>query len=307
MQQKCLIWGCGADYSKLYNLIKYEELKSNISIEAMVSKDSFQYIYDGWRVISSADVSKIEFDYIIVTSSKYYKEIVADAEKIAGGRIREKIIDGRVMYIPGFDFAEYVKLRKSPVSIIANNCLGGILYSYLDLKFSSPFINCWMTVDDFLLLINNLEEYMKQPLVQEYEGDIYQYPIGSLTYLHKKIKIRFIHTYSFEEAKSDFERRRKRINWDNIFICSKFSSKEYAKKFEQIHYKKKNFTIEDFGEENSILMLGYGYEYNKRKKDATQARDFSAYLNDMNNLTKEINVLQMLLGEDEIRRYCYLK
>ena len=232
---------------------------------------------------------------------------MTDAEKLRGGGIREKIIDGRVMSIPGFDFAEYVKLRESPVSIIANNCLGGILYSYLDLKFSSPFINCWMTADDFLLLINNLEEYMKQPLVQEYEGDIDQYPIGSLTYLHQKIKIRFIHAYSFEEAKSDFERWRNRINWDNIFICSKFSNKEYVENLEKIPYKKKNFTIEDFGVENSILMPWYRYEYDKRRKDAVQARDFSAYLNDMNNLTKEINVLQMFLGEDEIRRYCCLK
>ena len=54
-------------------------------------------------------------------------------------------------------------------------------------------------------------------------------------------------------------------------------------------------------------MPWYRYEYDKRRKDAVQARDFSAYLNDMNNLTKEINVLQMFLGEDEIRRYCCLK
>lgn len=304
MQKKCLIWGCGQDYQQLYNLIKYEELKGNISIEAIVTKDLFRAVYDGWKVISIAEVFEIEFDYIIVASSKYYDEIMADAEKRG---IRDKIVDGRVMHIPGFDFAEYVKLREFPVSIIANNCLGGIIYSYLDLRFSSPFINCWMTADDFLLLINNLEEYMKQPLVQEYEEDIYQYPIGSLTYTNKKIQIRFIHAYSFKEAKSDFERRRNRINWDNIFICSKFSNNEYVENFEKLPYKKKNFTIEDFGVENSIMMLGYRYEYDKRKKDAAQARDFSAYLNNMNNLTKEINVLRMLLGEDEIRRYCYLK
>lgn len=28
MRKKCLIWGCGEDYQKLYNLIKYEEKRN---------------------------------------------------------------------------------------------------------------------------------------------------------------------------------------------------------------------------------------------------------------------------------------
>lgn len=302
MRKKCLIWGCGEGYQKLYNLIKYEELKGNISIEAIVSKDNFFPILDGYEVLSPKEVANREFDYIIVTSSRYYKEIVADAEKIVGGGIKKKIINGAVLHIPGFDFADYIMLRENPVSIIANDCLGGLVYHYLNLEFSSPFINCRVDADDFLLLVNNLEEYMKQPLLLKHEGDIHQCPVGTLTYLHNSICIHFIHAYSFDEAKRDFERRRDRINWGNVFICSDVSGKKYAEGFAKLPYRKKNFTGEDFGTEDSVVLLGYKCEYDNRQKGASQSREFWSYIHNLNNFIKEINIFRILLGESEVRR-----
>ncbi len=219
-----------------------------------------------------------------------------------GGGIKKKVINGAVLHIPGFDFADYIRLRENPVSLITNDCFGGMLYHYLDLEFSSPFVNCWIGADDFLLLVNNLEEYMKQPLLLKYEGDIYQCPVGTLAYLHNRICIHFNHAYSFDEAKRDFERRRKRINWDNIFICSNVSRKEYAESFAKLPYRKKNITGEDFGTEDSVMLLGYKYEYDGRQKDASQTREFWSYMQNMNNFTKEIDIFRMLLGENEIKR-----
>lgn len=156
---------------------------------------------DGYEVIDPTEILSRDFDYIIVVSSRYYREIAADAEKIAGKGIKRKVINGEVLYIPGFDFEKYISLRENPISIISNDCFGGILYHYLNLEFSSPFINCAIAPDDFLLLANSLEGYMKQPLLMEQEGDIYQCPVGTLTHLHNKIRIYFNHAYSFGEAK----------------------------------------------------------------------------------------------------------
>lgn len=302
MQKKCLIWGLGESYQKLYNLIKYEELKGNISIEAVVSKDKLFSVQDGYEVIDPTEILSRDFDYIIVVSSRYYREITADAEKIAGKGIKRKVINGEVLYIPGFDFEKYIRLRENPISIIANDCFGGILYHYLNLEFSSPFINCAIAPDDFLLLANSLEGYMKQPLLMEQEGDIYQCPVGTLTYLQNKIRIYFNHAYSFGEAKKDFERRRNRINWDNIFICSNDSRREYAESFEKLPYRKKNITAEDFECVDSVMLRGYKHEYSKGQRDAAQTRSFWSYMQDMSNFTKEIDVFRMLLGEEEIRR-----
>lgn len=113
MQKKCLIWGLGESYQKLYNLIKYEELKGNISIEAVVSKDNLFSVQDGYEVIDPTEILSRDFDYIIVVSSRYYREITADAEKIAGKGIKRKIINGEVLYIPGFDFEKYKSKGKS--------------------------------------------------------------------------------------------------------------------------------------------------------------------------------------------------
>ncbi|MBD5476926.1 MAG: DUF1919 domain-containing protein [Lachnospiraceae bacterium] len=278
-------------------------MKGNVSIEALVSKDHLFSVQDGYEVIDPAEILSRDFDYIIVASSRYYNEIAEDAEIImGGGDIKKKIINGAVLYIPGFDFTDYIKLRENPVSIITNDCLGGILYHYLNLEFSSPFINCAIDADDFLQLVNHLEEYMKQPLLPEQEGDIYQCPVGTLTYLDNKIRIYFNHAYSFDEAKKDFERRRNRINWNNIFICSNASRKEYAENFAKLPYRKKSITAEDFGAVDSVMLWGYKHEYSKRQNDAAQAREFRRYTQNMRNITKEINVFRMLLGEDGIRR-----
>lgn len=80
------------------------------------------------------------------------------------------MINGAVLHIPGFDFEDYIKLRENPVSIITNDCFGEMLYHYLNLEFSSLFINCWIDANDFLLLVNDLEEYVKQPLLLKQEG-----------------------------------------------------------------------------------------------------------------------------------------
>lgn len=74
-------------------------------------------MHDGCEIISLKEVVNREFDYIIVTSLRYYREIVVDAEKIAGKGIKKKVINGAVMYIPGFDFADYIMLKENPVSI----------------------------------------------------------------------------------------------------------------------------------------------------------------------------------------------
>ena len=41
------------------------------------------------------------------------------------------------------------RLTNSTPTIIASNCTGGFLYHWLDLGFKSPFINLYMTQEDF--------------------------------------------------------------------------------------------------------------------------------------------------------------
>ena len=51
------------------------------------------------------------------------------------------------------------RLKNTTPSLICNNCLGGFIYHWLGLKFNSPFINLYLEDNDFLLALENLEDF----------------------------------------------------------------------------------------------------------------------------------------------------
>ena len=92
------------------------------------------------------------------------------------------------------------KLKNKSVSIISNNCIGGILYHDLGLKFNSPTINTLIYGDEFVDFIKNLKEYINCEL--KYDESSKEYPIGLLSNVNKNIvHVHFLHDNSFEEAK----------------------------------------------------------------------------------------------------------
>lgn len=151
------------------------------------------------------------------------------------------------------NYARYVfKLRKrlknKSVSIISNNCIGGILYHDLGLKFNSPTINTLIYGDEFIEFINNLKEYMNCELV--YDETSKEYPIGVLSSIDKKtIHIHFLHNNTFEEAKSNWNRRKGRIDYNNLFIIYEHFNKfdnSIIEEFDKINYHKVVFTHRKF-------------------------------------------------------------
>lgn len=104
------------------------------------------------------------------------------------------------------------KLNNSDFSIICSNCIGGIIYNRLGLKFLSPTINLWMWQYDYLKFILNLKYYISLDL--EFIESEYNHPVAKLD----DITIYFNHYKSKEEAYKAWNRRKKRINYDNLFI-----------------------------------------------------------------------------------------
>lgn len=104
-------------------------------------------------------------------------------------------------------------LRNRTPSIIASNCNGAFIYYDMKLKFMSPTINLSFDMNDYVKLLENLEWYMDQN-IEKYEDERFDYPTGMLG----DIEIRFNHYKTFEEAVEKWEARKKRINWNNLFI-----------------------------------------------------------------------------------------
>ena len=105
-----------------------------------------------------------------------------------------------------------IKLKNDNFSIICSNCIGGTIYHRLGKQFLSPTINLWMNQKDFLKMALDLRSYMSKELVF-IKGE-YDYPIALLG----DVKVYFNHSKTEEEARHSWERRKTRINYDNLFI-----------------------------------------------------------------------------------------
>ena len=109
-------------------------------------------------------------------------------------------------------------------TIISNNCIGGVIYHNLGLRFLSPTVNLFVKSDDYLTFCKNLKYYSSCDIVQVDDIDR-DYPVGRIVPLdhnHKEITIFFQHYKSFDDARKKWIERYHRINWNNIFYIYEF-------------------------------------------------------------------------------------
>lgn len=138
-------------------------------------------------------------------------------------KIRNKIMRGRL---------------KNKPSIIANHCIGGIISHDFGLQFLSPTVNLKILPDDFIKFVENLDEYLKEEVV-EIESDL-PYPVGML----KDITLYFVHYKTFEQAVTKWNERKKRVDLNNIrvIMTARDGAKyETLERFDKLPYKKVMF------------------------------------------------------------------
>lgn len=135
----------------------------------------------------------------------------------------------------------YITKRKIHVynlSLISMNCIGGVLYHDCNQKFLSPTVNLYFLPSDFIKFINNLEYYLSlTPKMMMGE----KYPVGQIG----DISVFFMHYTSCEEALSKWQERKKRVNYNKIFVImverDGFSQEDFEN-FKKIKYPKLLFT-----------------------------------------------------------------
>lgn len=104
------------------------------------------------------------------------------------------------------------RLKDREITILSSNCLGGLLYDRLGIKFHSPTINTLITSDQFVRFALDYEEYLEKELVFV-EGER-PYPVALLG----DIQIHFAHNKTAEEAETCWNRRKVRIRKDRLFV-----------------------------------------------------------------------------------------
>lgn len=155
------------------------------------------------------------------------------------------------------------KYKKRNFTVISNNCWAGRLYQYLDKPYLSPTAGLYFFADDYLKFIGNLRYYLSLELcfisVEEshycdtLKAKNQVVPIGKLG----DIEIVFLHYKTEKEAKEKWDRRKERINFDDIIF--KFSrmngcSDDHIEKFAELPLKNKILI-------NNRKDIKYSFEY----------------------------------------------
>ena len=144
-------------------------------------------------------------------------------------------------------------VNKTP-SLICSNCTGGFIYHWLGLKFYSPFINLYLTDYDFVKALSNWDSFLNFDIVEDF-GTNKSYPVG-ISY--DGIRIHFMHYSSFAEAKLAWDRRKKRIDPQNmgVMLTNWRGDESVIRDFEKLPFKHKvAFVNKDIPETDCTFFL----------------------------------------------------
>lgn len=108
-------------------------------------------------------------------------------------------------------------LRNHDFTIISNNCIGGCVYHDFHAEFLSPTINLYIPFPDYIIFLQNLKEALKAK-VEDIGKNSKGVSCGRIKTSGGGITLVFLHYNDFEEANDAWERRKLRINWNNLFI-----------------------------------------------------------------------------------------
>ena len=178
------------------------------------------------------------------------------------------------------------KIQNKHFTIISNNCWGGHVYRYYNMEYTSPTIGLYFYSEDFVKFIYNLRQYIELELSfitleqSRYKDDLVRHgntncPIGKLG----DIEIIFLHYKTEEEAALKWNRRKRRIVWDNIVYKmseQNLCSVELLEKFDQFPVERKLvFVTQDYGLKSQVL---WGSEC-ERGNIAIDTVEFRKYVN----------------------------
>lgn len=160
------------------------------------------------------------------------------------------------------------RLFNKNVTIISNNCFAGVTYEYLNLPFFSPTIGLYFFAPEYIKFIYNIEEYINMELLEIKAVDSKYYEeLIKLNQTNKVIgklgdvEIVFLHYNSFLEAKHKWNKRCKRIDYNNIIY--KFNDQNLctSKLLDEFHrFPAKNkicFTAQKYDYDEFIQMKKY--------------------------------------------------
>lgn len=270
---------------KLLKLAGKDNEENRKKYEKAVGAAKVNFVYHAVHSIKMTKAEKIDFIETVMRDGKaemHYKRQLWIA-------IKERILQ-RYLLLKSFFLRMQKKItrikiqklitkvkrevRTKNVTIISQNCIGGVFYHDLGMKFLSPTINLFINEPDFVRFVQNLKDYIESDLEMSW-GE--EYPIGILG---GDVRIDFMHYQSCEEAKEKWEKRAKRINWDKIVVFSTDRNgftEEVFGEWKKIRYPKVLFTSNKMFVEEKNTVFYPEYCSNDFVPDLIPKREFYKY------------------------------
>ena len=185
------------------------------------------------------------------------------------------------------------------ITIISNNCWGGHVYRYFGLSYTSPTVGMFFFTEEYIRFLKHLDHYLSLelkfiPIEQSrYSEELKQRnhltcPIGVLD----DVEIVFLHYHSEDEAREKWNRRKKRINIDNLIVKMSemnLCTEAFLREFDSLPYKHKFvFVHKDYGLHTQILWREYA---NKGEVS-----------NDTDHFRRHINLIALVKGKQNYKK-----
>lgn len=266
MKTRLVLWGIGKVYHSMINLLRFYANAGQIEIVGITAQDQPPFkMLDGYPLMRTEEIQMVDYDYLVIMSNEFFAEIV----NIAVSKVhvpREKIVSYHLLEIPYFDFQQYDLIRKQKISIVSNNCWGGVLYNTLNMECISPFKNVSFNSNDYLKILDNLEHYLSLDPVWtgKMQMDANQNKEVPLLDLDD-VTIKCNHAPDADTAIQDWKRRRDKFNWDNILVEMYAEDPVTEKRFGEVsgRYKKRICFVPYKTEENYSVTLPLMHDQKK--------------------------------------------
>ena len=129
---------------------------------------------------------------------------------------------------PVFGKLRKMFLNNTDFTIICNNCWGGYIYRHFGIPYLSPTVGLYFFAEDYVKFCTNLHYYLSLNLhfISAHESRHYDELIkrkneNAIIGVLDDIEVVFLHYSSQQEAYEKWNRRRERVNYDNLIF--KFS------------------------------------------------------------------------------------
>ncbi len=200
-------------------------------------------------------------------------------------------------------FARYrrSKLKNKGFSIICNNCIAGLLYQKFGLPYLTPTVGLFFYSNDYIKFLENFEHYLKQPLefivVSKHQDKAIlsrnrNYPIGKLD----DVEIHFMHYKNPEEALEKWNRRKNRIDFQNLFFI--YSDRdnfreEFLERYENLPFKNKIFfSSKPCRGKKDLVVFVKDYKQNSQVGESEHNGKYDKYINIVKWLNNESDFMK---------------